>query len=366
MIPVSSELASIIRAGGFHREYVADLIVDGQRVLEDVPLGSCELKSDGNAKVRTQGRAVFEYTDAWGASILPEDVTSWLTPYASYLNVSMRVTAGGVSEKVLRGVLKIVAVSDPVGPRTGFQQRLITVGSRVSLQLADAFSTTDRERFIAPSGPQDLSSTWAEIGRLTGLPLLRNVPDSGITRAVTYQENRLDAVFDLAAILGGTPYVNPEGKVTIQPDVSGDATEKLSMGPDGTVTSATPSDLTDEGIYNQVVVRTHDDSQSVVLATAEVESGPLRYGGPFGRVPFFASSQYVTSVEQARQYAVEQLARVSAVSSMAYSITCLPDPRREVGDVVPFEVDGRTLVGRIQEITLAAAGLMSLKVATGG
>lgn len=361
-IQASDELGEVVRGGGFQREYVADVVVDGQRVLSDVRLGPCQLKSKGNAKIRNQGTATLVYSDELGRSIVPSDLTSWMTPYATFLNISYRVRAGSFDEKVLQGTFKLVGVSDPRETRVRQGDRLITVGSSVGLNLADAFAVTDRERFPAPSSPTDLSSAWAEIGRLTGLPLLRNVDDVEIPRSVAYEESRLDAVLNLGALLGGIPYVNSLNQVTLQPDEWGDPTESLIIGPDGQIVEVQPDALEDSGIYNQVVVRSHDNEQAGILATAEVGAGPLRYGGPFGRVPYFASSPYVTTEEQAQDYADALLPRVSAVPAAPYFIQCVPDPRREVGDVVPFEHRGEILLGRIIERTLADTGPMSLKV----
>lgn len=364
MIEVSEELAQVIRAGGFKRSWVADVKVDGTRVLQDIDLAACQVKSNSRARIRTQGSATLTYSDELGRSVVPEDLTSWMTPYATYLTVSMRVASqdGAVIGKVLQGDLKLVGVGDPQQSKVTVNNRLLTVGSSVRLELADAFHVTDKERFLAPSSPSNLSSTWAEIGRLTGLPLLRNVDDAPIGRAVTYQENRLDAVLDLGSILAGVPYVNAAGQVTLLPNEWGAETEPLAIGPDGTITAIDTDTLTDDGIYNQVVVRSFDDDQAVVLATSQVEDGPLRYGGPFGRVPYFASSQFVTTVEDAQAYADALKPVVSTVRAAMYAIQCVPDPRREVGDVVPFEKDGEQLVGRIVERTIAESGPMTLKV----
>lgn len=363
MITTDEDLAEVIRSGGYVRDFVADVIVDDERVLSDIPLASCELKSDGNAKVRTQGTAVLVYSDELGRSVVPEDLTSWLTPYATVLNVSYRVSLNGIVWKVLQGTLKVAAVGDPQETRVLAGGRLLTVGSRVKLTLADAFRVTERERFIAPSSPASLDSVWDEIANLTNLPVQRNVADAAIPRSITYQESRLDAVHDLGAVLDGVPYVNPDGEVTIQPNQWPAESEPLRVGPDGTIVDVTPNTLTDEGIYNQVVVRSHENDQTAILATAELETGPLRYGGPFGRVPYFASSQFITTPEQAAEYAANLLPRVSSQPAAQFTIQCAPDPRREVGDVVPFESrDGRAFVGRIVERTLSSSGPMTLKV----
>ena len=362
MIDTDEDLAAIIRAGGYQRDFVCDVIVDDERVLEGVSLTRCELKSNGNAKIRTQGTALFAYSDELGRSVVPEDMTSWLTPYATYLDVFYQVSLNGFVARILQGHLKVVKVTDPQETRVRAGGRRVTVGSQVQLSLADAFAVTDKERFIAPSSPSSLESVWEEIGNLTNLAVLRNVDDAPIPRSITYQESRLDAVHDLGAVLDGIPYVNPDGDVTLQPNTWGAETEELRMGADGTIVSADPDTLTDEGIYNQVVVRSHEDDQTAILAKVELETGPLRYGGPFGRVPYFASSRYVTDPTQAVAYATSLLPVVSSQPAASYLIQCLPDPRREVGDVVPFERDGEELVGRIVERTLGSSGPMTLRV----
>jgi hypothetical protein len=363
-VPNAASMKALVQAGGAQRRFLVDVIVDGVRQIAGYPLRSAELKWDGGAKVRCQGRAVFEYSDELGRSVVPEDLTSWLTPYATYLNVYVQLSAGRASQKILVAYLKLVGVADPVDERRTVQGRSISIGSRVTLTLADAFTVTDRERFPAPTGPSDLTSTWAEIARVTNLPVVRNVADAAITRAVTYKENRLDAVFDLAAILGGRPYINETGQVQLESDVWPAASEKLTIGPEGTIIAAGPAALTDETVYNQVIVRSFTEGQDQVILddTVKVSEGPLRWGGPFGRIPYFASSQFVTTYEQAHDYAVSLLPKVSKQPAVTFTIQCLPDPRRQVGDVVPFTWNGVPRVGRIREMQLAASGPMTLKV----
>lgn len=364
MIATTDDLALILRVGGFQFSWVADVIVDGDRVLQDLPLEDVKLVSDGTAKIRNQGTCTIVYSDQLGATAVPDDITSWFTPYATFLVISYVVSLAGFSERVTRGRFKIVGVSDPQESRVTFRDQVLSIGSRLTLTLADDFAVTDRERFIAPSSPADLSSVWAEIGRISGLPLNRTVADSDINRAVTYQESRIDALFDLAAILDGLPYMNPAGLVTIQPRVWPAESEALPMGQLGRIVASEVDDLTDDGIYNQVVVRSHGDDQTMVLATAQVLTGPLRYGGPFGRVPYFAASEFITTTAQAQEYADSLLPSVSRIPAARLQIECLPDPRREVGDVVPFDRTATDrIVGRIERLELSSTGPMVLKMA---
>lgn len=362
MISVGEQLAAAITGGSFRSYYVADVIVDGQVVLSNQPLAQCQLDADTSRQIVTQGTATFVWADDQGGSILPETVTSWFTPFATYLDVSYVVEVGGFRAQVLRGRFKLVGVSDPQSRVVKFQDRLLTVGSSLTLKLADLFYVTSRERFAAPSTPSDLSSVYAEIGRLTGLPVIVSVPDAAITRSVTYDENRLDAVLELAKILDGHAYVTPDGGVSIAPNQWGPPVTGLSMGAQGTIHRADPDDMTDSRVYNQVVVRSWDDQQATILATAEVEAGPLRYGGPMGRVPYFAASQYVVTKEQAQEYADALLPQVSVMPAVTYTIQCAPDPRLEVWDVVTVTTQDDTFEARISKIILPGTGAMTLTV----
>jgi len=363
MIPVSEGLEKVLSGGSFKSGYVADLIVDGDVVLEDVPLSAAELSSNADAKIVTQGSVTVTYTDDLGVSIVPEDVSSWLSPFASFMDVSYRAALGdSFSEKVLRGRLKITGAADPVDRSVRREGRVLTVGSQVTVSLKDLFHVTDRERFIAPSPPASLMSVKAELARLTGLPIVSEVADAQIPRSVTYEENRLDAVLDLASVLGAFAYVNAAGALALVPKDWSAPVAVLRVGGEGSIVRVDADELSDDGVFNQVVVRSHDDSQETILWTEQLEDGPLRYGGPFGRVPFFASSQYVTTAAQARAYALSLLPQVSSLPAVTYSIQCLPDPRLEVWDVITVVTDKRTFDARISKMTLPGSGPMTLTV----
>ena len=367
MIEVSAELDAVLNAGGFTHYYEADVIVDGEVVLTGLRLNACQLDGDADRQVLTQGAATVVYSDELGRSIAPEDFSSWFNPYTTYLSLSLVIAAGGgFLEKVLRGVVKVVAVGDQREHFVSVNDTLLTVGSSIRVRLADAFHVTQAETFPSPSAPPELTSTWAEIQRVTGLGVLRNVADAAIPRTVAYQASRLDAVFNLGTLLGGRPVVSRDGLVVILPDEWGDPVGRLQIGADGLVQAVSPAEWSDAGIFNEVVVRSHDDAQQTVLAVARVLSGPLRYGGPFGRRPFIYSSELITTEADAQAFADAELPRVSALPAQDYAIQCAPDPRLEVGDVIEFQdTRGAELTGRIVSQTLPGPGLMSLTVQRG-
>lgn len=362
MITVSDEAAAALQRGGFQRYFVIDVSVDGIRELEDIPVASCRITSDGSAMIRNQATIVLEYSDELGRSAVPEELADWFTPYATRINLSMVIKHTNLEEKILRGTFLIRKVSDPESSTVTIGDRQFTVGSRISLTLADEFRRLERERFTGPSSPTG-DTGWDELGYLTGLPLARNVDDVVIPRSVPYEGDRLDAVHAIGRLLQGTPYMDPNDRVTIEPDEWGDPTEALLIGEDGTIVNLAPDDLSDEEIYNQIVVRSHDDDQVGILATSELTTGPLRYGGKFGKVPYFVSSPFVTTAADAQAYADSELPKRSTQPAVPYTATVVPDPRREVGDVVPFtDNDGTERLGRITYLELADEGLMTLNL----
>jgi hypothetical protein len=238
--------------------------------------------------------------------------------------------------------LAVTRIADP-GPAQTY-----SVGARIPLTLADRFHAVDRARFPIPTAPTDLTSVQRELSRLTGLPVQTTIPDAPIPRSVTYEENRLDAVEALASVLGAFAYVTPDGSLGLAPKQPGPVVAHLA----GTVIDAAPSGMSDDDVYNQVVVTTHDDDQTGILATASITDGPLRVDGPFMARPYKASSPYVTTRQQAQDYANTLLPQVSRLKAVTWTVQIIPDPRLEVWDTIQVDTHTGTITGRVSKITM--------------
>ena len=214
-----------------------------------------------------------------------------------------------------------------------------------------------------PTAPASTDSTWAEIQRLTGLAVRREGDDVAIPRDLAYDLSRIETVFGLGRLLGGRPYVTAPGSVAILTDEWPAESPPIVVGETGRVVPADPAEWTANGIYNEIVVLSHDDSQQGVLGRARIAEGPLRYGGPFGRRPKIVRDDQVTTEAGAVALAERLLPNFSTRPSRRFTIQTLPDPRREVGDVVPFtRENGKEHVGRIVDLVLAAPGVMTVLV----
>lgn len=363
-IDVSSSLDQLLDAGtGFSRRYVVDVIYDGQRVLQNQPVSGATFTSDATNQVRSGFNCTFSYSDELGETVIPSDLTSWLAPYGTILDVSLVISNGYLTEQVLIGSFIVSGAGGGTYSTTAFGHRELVIGSQVKLTTLDLFHRTALEPFVVPTSPSQLLSAWQEIANITLLPINRTVADVAIPAATTLDNDRLNAVFALGTLLGGTPFMNRYGQIEVMPITWPAAGPILQTGPLGLAVELEPADLTDDGIFNSYAVTTQDQtsSQTSILATAQVTGGPLRYGGPFGRRVTSADAPLsVVDAPTAAAFAAAQLPGVSTVGAGTWAFQCLPDPRRQVGDVLPFKGrDGVQRTGRIQSLQIPDTGAMS-------
>jgi hypothetical protein len=363
----SSALADVL-AGSFARRFVGRLFVAGREVLGagvDLPLVDVSLSWDGTAKIVGSGKASILYEDDWGRSAAPREFESWLAPFNSWLHVALVIEGGPYSERVELGRFAIEAPKESARGRAVVTGSAFVTGQRIDVSLRDAFSISDRERLVSLAQiPRGSSAVWA-LEHVLGLPVTGVERDAMIPTPVTLQDSRLDAAYDLAQYLGGTPYVRSDGTVGVRPTAWPDRSAELTAGDGGTVVSVDVNEWDASGVFNQVVVRAEDDDQAAVLADVRVTTGRLKWGPMsdpecWGRIPYFYSSPYLTTKIAAAAYARQLLAQVSRLRAVAATVVTAPDPRLEVGDVVSIPVDGVPTDGRITKLDLTAAGLTAV------
>lgn len=352
------QLVEVLR-GSFSHWYEADLWYDGQRRLQDIPLNITELSDDDSQAVKSWASAKLTWTDAFGRSILPVAIGDLFSPFGAELAIYAVTSAGSFRERTEMGWFQITDVPS-MRDQTMFwkkRNRIIVTGSVLELTLKDRLVQVQRDTFDVPSAPiVPLLTVWNEIGRITGLQLTRSIPDGSISRSVAYQEDRLEAVLDLADIIGGVPYMASDGTLTMRPKVWPAAVDTMRRGDGGSIINIGRG-MSAEGVYNAVIFRGQDDNQGKVLATSEIISGPFRTKNPTGsrspahRRPTFRSNQFVKSKAQAQAYTDSELARVSTLGATKWPITEIWNPLREVGDVVNVVDEyGNTVLCRVVSI----------------
>ncbi|MDN4616402.1 hypothetical protein P5G50_18295 [Leifsonia sp. F6_8S_P_1B] len=349
------EQLSVLK-GSFNHHYEADIFYGGERRLAGVPITSPEHKEDGAAAIQQSGSFTIVWMDDFGKSISPRQIGDTLSPFGPEVHLYSVLTVGKrASARVKLGQFPITNVPSAVDQEMEFRSELITVGSVVELEFKELTTKIDRDRFDVPTAPTVLKSVWDEVARITGAQITRSVPDAAISRAVMYQENRLDAVADLLDILDAVPHVTADGTLGARPNAWPDPVDSLQDGDGGSLVSVGHAMNADE-TYNRIAFRGKSGQQQMILASAEITSGPLRTKepdgtpSPFGRVTRFVSSDYITTTQQAQDYVNRELERTAGLGVVVVPVVETFNPLRERGDVIELRERRGARLGRIRSI----------------
>lgn len=335
---MSEALDRVVEDGSLNFWYVGELWYDGVRRLVDVPLENVSLSEDDSRQVKSTGKCTVVWSDDIGESILPREIGDMFSPFGSEIAIYAMVELGGFSERIPMGWFQITDVPEMRDEVMFWRGRAITTGTTLTLDLMDRFVQVVNDEFDVPTAPTDLTSVWSEIGRITGLQLIRSIEDAPITRSVAYKDSVSEAVLDLADIIGGVPYITRDGALSMRPKEWPEPVGVLRTGDYGQIVSIGKA-MSSDGVYNRVVFRGQGDLQDQVLSVSEVTSGPLRVVNPDGsrspahRRPTFRSNQFVTTETQAQEYTDRELTRVRTLNAVKWPIVMTWDPRQEVGQV---------------------------------
>jgi hypothetical protein len=352
--PGSSTLDGVLTSD-FDHEYEVGLYYGGERRLPNVPVTGVSFKEDADASIQQSGTLTVVWTDDFATSISPREIADVLAPFGAELYLYSVVRAGRFVERVPIGQFTITDVPSARDEDMRFRGEWITVGSTVELEFKERLAAVENDRFDVPTAVKNLTSVWDEVGRVTRLQILRTLPDTAIARSVVYGDSRLDAPYDLLELLDGVPHMTADGALSGRPKAWPAASAVLKRGEGGSLVSVGRS-MSPEKVYNRVAFRGKTNDMEVILASAEITSGPLRTANPdgtpspFGRKTYFLSSDFVTTKAAAQEYVDRELPRVSSLRSVVVPFVETFNPRRERGDVVVLERAREDLVGRILTI----------------
>jgi len=365
----SAELRGIL-TGSFNHHWVADLYYNGVRRRADIPIQMPSMKEDAGASIQQAGSCTVKWSDEFATSLLPKVITDPLAPFGAQLWLYSWITVGPFGERVEYGRFEITDVPSARDEQMRFRQELITLGSTVELELKELLAGVDQETFDVPTAPLQLTSTWEEIARITGLPLSRTVADQPIPRSVMYPEKKLDATYDLMdVVLESAPHMTADGTVSARPHAWGDPVDVLTMA--GSLVEVGQMMSADQ-VKNRVAVRATSGDQTRILATAEITSGPLRVRNEDGSVsPFrtrteYLSNELIVTAAAAKAWADQRLPQVSTLRARVLPVTEKFNPLRERGDVVVIERPDQNLLGRVVTIERGSRGTQELTVEIAG
>lgn len=359
-----------------------DAWYDGQLIKENVPGIGGTVSADSTRTVITSASISAAASDD---SVVPTSWGSMMGCYGTQLHVRAGLELpGGGSEMMSLGWLRVDSYStqEQYQPyQSGATDAPVWVarGSQVPVSCSDLMSLIQDAQFLAPEQPASLASVLVEIRRLAAevpnvnVADLSAITDGPIPASITYAASRSDAITALAAVLGYTPRMNGDGALTLVPTVpSGAPVWTVSVSDSSVPPIASWSRVGDRSaFYNAVAVQGTAPNGTPIVGVATESTGPLRYGGPFGLVPFFVNDPLATTQASANATAATRLTHLAAQRTIVVPVTLPSNTALETGDIISVQIaagDGsggtKTLIGPVQTINWPlGVGTMTVGVA---
>lgn len=363
---VSDELAAVLDGGQFEATLVLDAFYGAERTLTGLTVdASWELRWVKSADVPGSGSVLVQVQMPDGSSLTPREFTARLAPFGQEVAPLLVIRAGHFQETIQAGRFRVVDVPSARDENLAHSVRVITVGSYVKLTLLDQLEAVRAAGFTKPEKPVHTTDAWQELARLTGMRIVRRGSTVAVPASITYELNdggRMKAVRELAAALGGTPYVRSDGALTVIPDGVGTSVRRFTIGETSTLLGLEYA-MSSEGVFNEVVGIFEDDNRNpIVVPPAQITDGPLSVHGPFGRRTRYYASEFVKTEAQAISALAKILSQSSQMKAFRVPVTVLLDPRIEVGDTVKLEQATQTYEGVVAEVTWRADWTMTMQV----
>jgi hypothetical protein len=292
----------------------------------DLKLIDGEIELDATADIRGAGTVTL--AEPW-----PKTRDLSLAPFGAEVFLARGVDLGGGG--VMWAPLGYYRITDT--------DQVDAAKGPLDLTLEDRMSTVIDSRFLAPR-------QWAQgtsVGAIVDEIILEIYPEAVIVfdddsnlselgRSLIAEESRFEVLITLANGLGKIVYWDAEGRLLFE--TAPDETVPIWMvnaGPGGVLVSSNRS-LSRAGVYNAVVV-TGEGTDEIppvhAVAFDAQDSSPTFFGGPFGRVPRFYSSPFITTQVQAENAAVNLLRKFLG-APYDVGLSAIPNPAIKPYDVI--------------------------------
>lgn len=339
---------------------LVEVLSDGEPISEvtEAIRGTVSL----DATAATRGRLDIALVDDGTLGLVPTNAQADLAPYGNELRVSRGIQYPDDTIELVRlGVFRIddVNVTDQA---TGME--LVIAGLDRSARIIDArieepeqvdagSNYTDAIRVVLQAAWPSIPMNFTETTRTTPQLILEEGGD------------RWAFVLEMAKSIGMALYFDGDGVCVLEPATSGqEPVATLAEGDDGVLIQDARR-WTRQGAFNRVIAtgeNTGETAPARGVATDDDPSSPTYYYGPFGRVPRFYASPFITTDDQAEDAAQALLSRELGTTQQVEFGT-LVDPRLEPDDVVRITRarSGLDEVNVIDAVTipLEATGVMT-------
>lgn len=333
---------------------------NGRPVADEIPITEGSLEIDGTNSVpgqltATLPRYLHNQTDGTVRDLLPTTDNAPLGCSGTQVAVMYSVQIPGETEResVDLGWFRISSWEEEEGT--------------ISITATSLEALIEEARLIAPITIAKGTPFATAAATILGgrLPLKVSANAAKTTTMDPFEEDRLEALTALTTAWPARMRVNTAGTLEIIPPVN-DATDPIAVsltdGENGTVIQS-PTSGTRDGVYNAVRASGEAEGDvAPVSSVAYLSSGPRRWNGPYGNIPYFYSSPLLTTKAQATAAAKTRLAALQ-VTAQPLEVEIAPDPRLEPGDIVQVSHRGGTRLMRLDAVSLPLtyAGTQTIK-----
>jgi hypothetical protein len=379
---MSPRFYSILRES--HTPFIrAEVTYNGAIVVPDLQVtgGSVTMQADDLSRSSLSG---LTYIDR-NRTLLPDTPNSVLGVYGHEINIYRGVRFSGsdyspdVIEEALVGKFRVQSLnaeeiwSRPDGEAYHSPAEWLYVGSLVSADGQDRAANIIDARFINAEQPLSGNSVQDEIIRIcddiieVDTSNWYTLPDKTPPSSIAYQEDRGDALADLAQAIDCRVFVTRDGLLRLEP--IGELPNSL-LGTERPIPAvqSISTTTTRDGIYNAVVARGEEIDNAYPVQGFHPDddpSGRTTWGGPFGRVPYFYASPILGTPQAAELAAETRMKNLIKGRERKFTLTGVPDPTLDPNDYVRVVLPGREpFPGKIESITLPLdeTSLMTLEI----
>lgn len=297
-------------------------------LAEDLPVMGGSVTVDYNSQVRrTLSLSVGD------PSLDPKAVpTAALAPYGSELVVKRGVRfPDGTVEWCPLGRFRI----DSADGSASDTDPISVTGSDRAAVVQDARFTAITKSNTSLTIPAQIAALIADV--LPAVVVTDLTGSTATTPNVYWEEDRWQAIEDLAQSIGASVFFGPDGNAFIKklPTITDAVAWQVDAGEQGVMVDG-QTKSTREGTYNAVVASGETGGQttpfSAVVTDNDVNSATY-WGGPFGKKPRFFVSPLITTQQQATDAATSMLNNVRGLSRQL-SLSMVPNPALDAGDVI--------------------------------
>lgn len=365
------DLDTEVAASSFNDRLEVNAWYDGELVAADLQIVSWSISWDATREVQAQ--TSWQIADPDG-TLAPWTMADSLAPGGAQLQVTW--ISGSTGTEVPLGWYRIREATPQESWRLaskadGSPQWTTSGGGTVPVQADDLTCIPgDLDRLDAE--PVVESTSLGEVVRLLSdtMPVTVDpaVVDRNVSASLVYEDqaSRMSAVTDHLTQCSAVARMGPTAELEVVPEAPGDPVWTIAGGRDGVLIEFSRS-MSDDGVYNAVVstaepTGTGEDAVQLV-GRDYLDSGPLRFGGPFGNRKMWHQSPATTQAGVDSD-ARTTLANRQATGEVVLTVTCLMHPGLQLFDVVtlvPPSTEGEFGInGRVVSMSIGSAGSEAL------